>query len=125
LARHLVGEVKETLGPEETEDILRRVAIRMAHEGPPPTPGQSFEERLDQVVNYLESRGFIFRWEKTDDGYMLSNVNCPYRQVAEEHAEVCAMDSVLIEEMTGVEPKHLTMHRDGAPTCQCLLEVPD
>jgi predicted ArsR family transcriptional regulator len=125
LARHLVSEVKETMGPEETTDLLRRVAFRMAREGPAPTPGQSFEERLDQVVNYLEGRGFIFRWEKTDEGYVLSNINCPYRQVAKEHSEVCAMDSVLIEELTGVAPKHLSNLREGDTTCTCLLEVPD
>jgi predicted ArsR family transcriptional regulator len=121
LARHLVTEVKEAVGPEETRDIFHRIAVRMAHEGPAPVPGQSFEERLDQVVAYLETRGFIFRWEKTDDGYTLANINCPYRQVARQHAEVCAMDSVLIAELTGVEPKHVSRLREGAPTCTCLL----
>ena len=50
LARHLVSEIKDTLGPEETEAVFRRIAERVAGGAPPPYSGQSFEDRLDQVT---------------------------------------------------------------------------
>jgi predicted ArsR family transcriptional regulator len=125
LARHLVSELKDTMGPEETEAIFRRIADRMADGGPPSYEGQSFEERLDQVTGYLEEMGFLFRWEKTDEGYILANMNCPYRQVTREHPEVCAMDTVLINRLLGVEPQALTRLRTGASACRCLLTPPD
>jgi DeoR family suf operon transcriptional repressor len=125
LARHLVSELKDTMGKEETEAIFRRIADRMADEGPPSYAGQSFEERLDQVTGYLAEMGFLFRWEKTDEGYVLANMNCPYRQVTREHPEVCAMDSVLINRLLGVEPQALTRLRTGANACRCLLIPPE
>jgi predicted ArsR family transcriptional regulator len=125
LARYLVSEIKETMGPDETEAIFRRIADRMAEEGPPLEEGQPFEERLEVVTDYLEELGFLFRWEKTDEGYVLANVNCPYRQVTRDHPEVCVMDTVLIRRLLGVEPKTMGRIRTGDSACTCLLVPPE
>jgi predicted ArsR family transcriptional regulator len=117
-----VSEVKESMGKEGTQEILRRIADRLADEAPPPVEGQSFEERLTQVTDFLESKGFIYRWEKTDEGYIMSNINCPYRQVSETHPELCAMDDTLLRRLLAVEPKHLSYLREGAQTCTCMLQ---
>jgi len=116
LARLLVTEVKDTVGVEETKAIFRRVADRVAQDGPRPVEGQTFEERLVQVVDFMESQGFLSRWEKTDEGYVLTNINCPYRRVTREHDEVCIMDTTLINQLLKVEPQRLTSMdaREGA-----------
>jgi predicted ArsR family transcriptional regulator len=124
LARYLVGVVKETLGEEETKDIFRRVAERVAEEAPPFSDELSFEERLNQMVDFMETQGFISRWEKTDEGYVLTNVNCPYRRVTREHEEVCLMDTTLINNLLGVEPQRQTRMAEGDPSCSFLL-VPE
>ena len=125
LALHLVSEVKDTMGPEETEAIFRRVAERIAQDAPPSSAHQSFEDRLDQVTAYLGELGFLFRWEKNEEGYVLANINCPYRQVTQEHREVCAMDDVLLTKLLGVEPQPLTRLRAGDAACTCLLVPPE
>jgi len=121
LARHLVTEIKETVGTADTEDIFRRVANRIAQDAPLPGPGQTFEERLDQVTMFLEEKGFLFTWEKGDEGYVMRNINCPYRTVSQEHAEVCAMDAILIDRLLGVESKQVSSLREGDNACTCLL----
>ncbi len=125
LARHLVTEVKETVGEEETRAIFERIADRIVNEAPPATEGQSFEDRMKQVTDFLEDLGFILRWEKTDEGYIFANINCPYRQVAAEHSEVCAMDTLLLNGLLGVEPKRLTSLRTGDNSCSCLIVPPN
>lgn len=125
LARHLVSEVKETVGKEEARDIFLGVAERIASEAPPPVEGQTFEERLDQVSGFLEKHGFLVRWEKTDEGWVFTNINCPYRRVAQEHAEVCAMDAILIDRLLGVETYDMGKLRDGSAACSCLLIPPE
>ena len=124
LARHLVTEVKDTVGSEETQAIFRRIADRIAREAPPPMENQTFEERLTQVTEFLEGLGFILRWEKTDEGYVYTNINCPYRQVASEHTEVCVMDTVLLNQIFGIEPKRLSSLGTGDVACSCLLVPP-
>ncbi len=125
LAKRLLTEVKETLGPKETREIVHRIADQIAEEAPPWTESESFEERLEEVSQFLNEKGFRFRWEKTDEGYVFANVNCPYRQVAEEHAEVCAMDTVLLERLLEVDIKRLGNLRDGNQTCSCVLIPPE
>jgi predicted ArsR family transcriptional regulator len=125
LARHLVSEVKDTVGEEETRAIFKRIADRIVNEAPAPLPGQSFEERMAQVTDFLERLGFILRWEKTDQGYVFSNINCPYRRVASEHTELCAMDNMLINGLLGVEPQRLGSLREGDTACTALIVPPE
>jgi predicted ArsR family transcriptional regulator len=125
LARHLVSEVKETVGEEEAQAIFTRVAARIAEGAPPATAGQSFEERLEQVTEFLAEQGFVVRWEKTDEGYVLTNINCPYRHVSREHGELCIMDTTLISELLDVEPTRQGSARDGSAPCTFLLRKAD
>jgi predicted ArsR family transcriptional regulator len=124
LARHLVSEVKETMGEDEAEAILRRVADRVAREAPPWVEGEEFEQRLDVVVDFMHEQGFISRWEKADDGYVITNINCPYRHVSQEHDQVCIMDTEILSKLLGVEPQRLSSMRTGDAACAFLL-VPE
>lgn len=121
LARQLLTEVKEVVSVEEADAMFRRIAARVASEAPPAEEGQSFEERLDQVSEFLEEQGFLSHWEETDEGYVMTNVNCPYRQVSREHHEVCILDTELIRNLLDVEPERLTSMRQGEATCSFLL----
>jgi len=125
LARHLVTEVKETVGEEQTGAMFRRMAERLASEAPPAGQGQGFEERLEQVSDFLVDQGFLSRWEETDEGYVLTNVNCPYRRVSRQHNEVCLLDTELIRRLLGVEPERLSSMRAGEAACAFLLKPPD
>lgn len=121
LARYLVSEVKETVGEDEAEAILRRVADRVARSAPAPIAGQTFEDRLTQVVDFMEEQGFISRWEETDQGYVITNLSCPYRLVTREHDEVCIMDTELLTQLLNVTPQRLSSMREGDPACSFLL----
>ncbi len=125
LARHLVSEVKETMGEEEAEAIFRRVANRVAKDGPRFDESQSFEERLTQVVDFMGGQGFISRWEKTDEGYVITNINCPYRIVTREHSEVCIMDTEILTKLLGVVPQRTSSMRQGENSCSFLLVPPE
>jgi predicted ArsR family transcriptional regulator len=125
LAGQLVTELKETVGGEETEAMFRRIAERVAAEAPPAEEDQSFEERLDQVSEFLEEQGFLSRWEETDGGYVLTNVNCPYRRVSRQHGEVCLLDTELIRRLLGVVPERLSSMRSGEATCAFMLRPPE
>jgi predicted ArsR family transcriptional regulator len=124
LARYLVSEIKDTMGPEETDAIFRRIADRIALDAPAPYEGQPFEERLERVCEFLGDMGFLFRWEKSEEGYILVNANCPYRQVTREHPDLCVMDTALISRLLGVEPQSLASLRAGDTSCSCLLIPP-
>jgi predicted ArsR family transcriptional regulator len=124
LARYLVSEIKDTMGEEESAAIFRRIADRIAQGAPRPYEGQPFEERLQQICEFLVDMGFQFRWEKSEDGYILVNANCPYRQVTREHPDLCVIDTALIARLLGVEPQPLSRLQVGDTSCSCLLVPP-
>jgi predicted ArsR family transcriptional regulator len=124
LASYLVSEVKETVGEEEAKAIFRGVADRVTQEAPPAVPGQSFEERLEQVTDFLSDQGFLTRWKKTDEGYVVTNINCPYRRVSRDHGELCIMDTQMIGHLMGVEPERLSSGKDSGAPCKFLLRPP-
>jgi DeoR family suf operon transcriptional repressor len=125
LARYLVNELKETVGEEEAEAIFRRVAARMAQDGPRLDESQSFEEKLVEVVDFMEGLGFLSRWEKTDEGYVITNINCPYRIVTRAHDEVCIMDTEILTELLGVVPQRKSSMQQGESACSFLLVPPE
>jgi predicted ArsR family transcriptional regulator len=122
LARRLVAEIKETVGEEELRRIFRRIAIDLAGEAPPRQENQTFEDRLDQVSEFLEGQGFLARWEESDEGYVLTSVNCPYRRVSHEHGDICIMDLELLERLLGVKPRRLEGAHDKDTPCRFLLQ---
>lgn len=125
LASYLVSEVKETVGEEEAKAIFRGVADRVARDAPAPAPGQSFEERLVQVTDFLTDQGFLTRWEKTDEGYVVTNINCPYRRVSRDHGELCIMDTEMIGQLMEVEPERLSNEQGPDAPCRFLLKPPE
>lgn len=125
LARQLVSEVKDTVGEEEAEAIFRRVADRVARSAPPAVEGQAFEDRLSQVVDFMEDQGFISRWEEAEQGYVITNINCPYRHVSREHDEVCIMDTELLTKLLGVAPQRMASMKAGESSCSFLLVPPE
>ena len=76
------------------------------------------------MARFLEGQGLLTRWQKTDQGYVFINANCPYRKVAQEHGETCELDIALIRELLKVEPKRLTAEGQEDQACSYLLELP-
>jgi predicted ArsR family transcriptional regulator len=118
LAASLVRQLKQVLPPEQVESAFRAVAHELAQEMKlNPQPGQSIEERLEEVTRFLNERGYLARWEpdQSEPGtYLLHKCNCPYSGVSSEHGELCQMDQALVNELMGlICPRTDSMTVDG------------
>jgi DeoR family suf operon transcriptional repressor len=106
LAAGLVRQMKQMLPPDLVKIAFQAVAHEIARPIDPQKLQQlPIEERLDQIVAFLNERGYLARWEANpeagDESYVLHKFNCPYRGVSGEHRELCAMDQLLINELVG------------------------
>jgi len=117
LADYLLDEVKSALGGDVLNRLLDNIADKMAAESPPSPPGQSSEERLDNLVDFLGDKGFNARWGRQDDGYIIRVLTCPYRQVAREHREVCCLDRHIIQDMLKVDAHRVACMASGDEQC--------
>jgi predicted ArsR family transcriptional regulator len=96
LAARLLDEIGDSLGAKEKRALLRRAGRRLAAAAPALRRGARVHARLDRAVDFLVKHDYMARWEKTDGEFALCVCNCPYRQVALAHREVCDMDLALI-----------------------------
>ncbi len=125
LADYLLDEVKASLGKSGLDELLRRIAGRIAAEAPPIRPDQRLEEHLERVVQLLGHKGFTARWEVVGHKTIFIRVlTCPYRQVAREHSEVCHLDMQIIKEMLNADPVQLSCMANGDEYCAYRISQP-
>ena len=96
LAAQLLDEVTQTLGTKEARAMLRRAGRCAATAAPPLRAGAGTQARLNRATKFLTERGYMARLEKSNGELLLNVCNCPYRQVAQEHRQVCDMDVAMI-----------------------------
>jgi hypothetical protein len=94
------------------------MAKRMAADAPRPVNGETFEQRLTRVVNFLNEKGYVAKWERAgSDGYYLHTSNCPYHDISQDHSQVCLMDMTLISDLLGTVPERRSWLAAGEYTC--------
>ncbi len=104
----LVQEVATRIGQDGVIDIFNSLAVRLVEDAPPSRKAQPFEERLDDVVGFLREKGYVVEWERMNGQYMIYHMDCPYRQFAQRHQEVCLMDAKILEDTLNVVPQRIS-----------------
>jgi predicted ArsR family transcriptional regulator len=124
LTDYLLDELSVRLGKDGVGELFNSIADRLAGEAPPARPDQPFEKRLDEVVGFLESKGFAVCWEKDDNNYVVHAHSCPYRQVAKSHGEVCLLDKRVISKMLNTTPLRIACLTKGDDHCTYRITQP-
>ncbi|MCC7355110.1 MAG: ArsR family transcriptional regulator [Anaerolineae bacterium] len=124
LTNDLLDELKITLQPTRMVRMLQNIATREASEFSALAPEASLEERLDKIAEFLSERGYLARWEKANDRYLLHALNCPYAGAAESHHELCELDLTLVSQLLGVKARRVSRMAEGDNRCSFVVEVP-
>ena len=119
LAASLLTQIKASLPAPQVNVIIEGVADQMVSDAP--IANLPMDERLDQVVIYLNEQGYNASWQMSEQGYILHTANCPYQKVVTDHEELCIMDMRLIAGLTGVVPRRLGRIQDNHESCMYLL----
>jgi predicted ArsR family transcriptional regulator len=101
LAPDLVAELVAMVGKLKTRRLFRRLGTRIAAQAPEPHPRASLATRLKRATDFLNTRGYLARWEKSAEGLALHICNCPYHEIAREYEQVCEMDIMLVGALLG------------------------
>jgi len=89
----------EEHGDEKVERLLQRVSARIAHDYADRISSADLHARLIELRSMLEDQGIPSDIQPTGNGIRI--YSCPYLDVAKEHAEVCAMDRQMFENILG------------------------
>lgn len=121
LSNLLLGQLKKTLSNEEVIDVFTKIAQNIANDQIEKTRNLSFEEKLDFLKNILAGEGFMVEWEKTDGGYLIHEISCPFYHVGQMHPEVCALDQNLISSMLSIPTEKVLCVLNGDQHCAYLI----
>jgi predicted ArsR family transcriptional regulator len=113
----LLGELRSRLGCEGVNDLFNSIACRLAQEAPPVKENQTLEDRLDEVIAFLEKKGFVADWEVQAESYLIHAYSCPYRQLARQHEQICLLDKHIIGTMLNATPDRIACLATGNHHC--------
>jgi predicted ArsR family transcriptional regulator len=115
LSTLLLREIASQEGPARLQILLDAVGVRLAEEYRGQVAGAGRPERLAALSVALEQRGVPVELQPDGDGFRV--YACPYFDVAQEHAGVCAMERNMVEQVLG-EPVVLAgTIREGGRSC--------
>jgi predicted ArsR family transcriptional regulator len=125
LAAEMLGELKALLPPEQVHELLQRLGENASRDAPAGGRGQTMEERLSQVAQFLTEKGYNARWERGEGAYEIHTCNCPYVGVSNTHPELCAMDQAMMRQLLPGAIRLETQAMDGALHCRYLIAAGD
>ena len=117
LADRLLAEVKILVGENQIEAMFERMAEDISAEYAAGLSGKNIEERLTALLDLLGEEGFLARWERSGDQYILVETSCPYRYVGQRHPEVCKLDLRLITDVLEAPVTRSTCMIRGDEVC--------
>lgn len=116
----MLQELTAEDGIERVERLLERVGQRLAREYADRVSAEDVQARLDELHATLEARGIAA--EVQEEGASFAIHSCPYHGVAQEHAEVCAMDRQMFEQVLGEEVVLERSIREGHHHCRFTVQ---
>jgi len=114
----LLDEIARRQGEDGLATLLDSVSERLA-EGYQRAGSSDIKSRIHDVQKMMESRGIPV--EVQDDASRITFYACPYHEVAQDHAGVCAMEKRMIEQVLGHEVHTEGTIREGNRCCSFAL----
>lgn len=121
LSNLILGQLKKTLSHDEINDVFTKIAQTIANDQIEKTRKLTFEEKLTFLKNTLAGEGFMVEWEKTEDGYLIHEISCPFYHVGQIHPEVCTLDQTLISSILSIPTEKVLCVLNGDQHCAYLI----
>lgn len=114
----LLDEIARQQGEDGLATLLGSVSERLA-EGYQRTAKGDAKSRMGDIQKMMESRGIPVEVQPDASGFTF--YACPYHEVAQDHAGVCAMEKRMIEQVLGHAVHTDETIREGGRCCSFSL----
>lgn len=115
-----IADIEELCGQEMVDQLFERRKNRMREMLIKRLDHKPLEERLEQLVQIQNDKGYMANIEKNEDGsFELSEHNCPIALVANKYQAACHSELELFKEVLGTDKivRHACLS-DGDGACQ-------
>jgi predicted ArsR family transcriptional regulator len=122
LADESLTVLKRLLTPEQFAGVMMELAEKTAARAPAGLAALPPEERLQAAIDFLNDEGYMAFCDCGREEMLLHTSHCPYRELIEEHPEICQIDQALIRRLTGMTPVRVAHMTDGEIRCTYRLQ---
>ncbi len=122
LSSRLLVELKDRFPAAVVNDLFESLVQKIVDEHRQEFEPLTFEQRLDYTVELLAEEGFLARWEQVDGTYRITEFSCPFLGIGQQHAEICSLDTALIEAVMGTTIEQHSCMLNGDNCCQFTID---
>ncbi len=119
----LIQKLKQTLGDEGLEEMMRELGTQVASSMQHKVKQQDPLDRLKSISNIMNDIGYESTVSSEND-HVISACNCVYHDLAKEIPEVCAFDIALTSALSGQKVEHLECMVRGGTCCRFRFGKP-
>ncbi len=118
LAMDILDGINEEEGPEKIREVFdrREKRLRKLYEkellGLP-----SLDDRVNALVNIQNEKGYIVEVENKDEGYYISEYNCPISEIAKQYDLACDGEKKLFNNVLQTEVESVKCMARGDQCC--------
>lgn len=117
LASLILESLEASEGEAKLDHLFQRVSDMMVASHKDAVAGKDLEARVAEAVRIMNQEGAMAEWEKTEEGFMVWEHNCPFFLVAQRHPKVCRIDHLFLSKFLGAEVEATHRIIDGHPRC--------
>lgn len=126
LALTLLQEVFQLEGQERALVLLDRVGTRLASKYASTVRSSLLQERVGELAGTLNGNGVLSDARMKDDNtFELRTYNCPFHELAQEHREICEMDTNMMSKVLGSDVNLSACMLDGHAGCTFVVTRPN
>jgi predicted ArsR family transcriptional regulator len=111
------------LSPAEKKRLLlMKIAERLYRQHEPQLRDKPLRERVAFVTNILTEEGGFAEWQEGEGSYEITDHNCVYRRVVDNHPVLCDWHVSLLGQMLGREVEGAELISQGAGACRFVVK---
>lgn len=118
LLNAVLEQIVQTQGQAKLSELFAGIGKRSARKYGARFAGKTMDERMAELTEILREQGVIADYEAKDDGFVLREHNCPFREAATAHPEVCSVVHTLMEEVLPAKAEQRSSIARGDDVCE-------
>lgn len=125
LPLELLKDLEEMQGVDVVNKLLKKRHEREEAELLSRMKTASFHDNVKSLIDYQTEKGYMIESEEIEDGYKLTNYNCPIDNIASSYIQLCVNERNLLE--TAFPKSRIKSHSriaDGDCSCKWTILKP-
>lgn len=116
LARQLLQELSQHLGPDELRQTLARIGTTLAATFSSGAGSSSTEDTISRIAGLMRELGYESR--TVEDGAEIEAHNCVFHDLAMADPSICEVDLALLRSLSGKSVEHRRCMARGERSCR-------